>query len=266
MMKNTLIIVILNCLMSSFLFSQSIEIDYMVIENRSNYITTNHAKSRLLIQNFTSLFYTLNPDATQYVAAKDPEEYISSKGNKMVRIDQFVLDRIKDEKIFKDYINEDLLYTDNILGKDVNIKESIDIMQWTIIPNKDSVILNYSCQKAITEFRGRTYEAYFSAEINSFGGPWKFDGLPGLILSVRSIDDYFVIHPIKLQSRKDSTPISNPYKAENVFLSWEEFKKLYEKKLKEMLKKMKAGSDSGDSGKITIMDKIESLDIKELSY
>lgn len=56
-------------------------------------------------------------------------------------------------------------------------------MQWEILPER-KVISGYTCQKAITTFRGRTWEAWFTNQIPFSNGPWKFQGLPGLILQV----------------------------------------------------------------------------------
>ena len=52
---------------------------------------------------------------------------------------------------------------------------------WTILEDKKQ-ILNYNCQKAITTFRGRDYEAWFTIDIPVPFGPWKLNGLPGAIL------------------------------------------------------------------------------------
>lgn len=49
-------------------------------------------------------------------------------------------------------------------------------------------ILGYTCQKAITEWRGRHYEAWFASEIPINEGPMKFGGLPGLIFKLNDVD------------------------------------------------------------------------------
>lgn len=57
-------------------------------------------------------------------------------------------------------------------------KPSID---WKIT-NEQNKILGFSVFKAIGNFRGREYTAWFTYEIPVALGPWKLDGLPGLIL------------------------------------------------------------------------------------
>lgn len=58
---------------------------------------------------------------------------------------------------------------------------------WKITADQ-KMIGEYSPTKAIVEFRGRAYEAWFSEEIPINAGPCKFFALPGLILKVGSTD------------------------------------------------------------------------------
>ena len=51
--------------------------------------------------------------------------------------------------------------------------------------------MGYPCQKATATFRGRDYEAWFTPEIPVNDGPWKFFGLPGLILKVTDAENIF---------------------------------------------------------------------------
>ena len=54
-------------------------------------------------------------------------------------------------------------------------------MKWSIENSVDSVF-GYKCQKAITEYGGRKYIVWFTRDIPISTGPWKFAGLPGIIL------------------------------------------------------------------------------------
>ena len=52
------------------------------------------------------------------------------------------------------------------------------------LTNEKKQILNYNCKKATTSFRGRDFEAWYTEEVPLKNGPWKFCGLPGLIVKV----------------------------------------------------------------------------------
>ena len=59
--------------------------------------------------------------------------------------------------------------------------EPINSFDWEMLPGKQT-ILGYECNKAQTIFRGRTWTVWFTFDISYSSGPWKFGGLPGLIL------------------------------------------------------------------------------------
>lgn len=55
--------------------------------------------------------------------------------------------------------------------------------EWKILPDKQK-IGEYNAQKATTNFGGRRWTAWFSTELPFQDGPYKFYGLPGLIVKL----------------------------------------------------------------------------------
>ena len=64
------------------------------------------------------------------------------------------------------------------------VLETIPVFKWVIDSKESKKIGNYDCRKATTTFRGRNYIAWYTVDIPTQFGPWKFNGLPGLILEV----------------------------------------------------------------------------------
>jgi len=62
--------------------------------------------------------------------------------------------------------------------------------KWEIIEETDT-IMGYLCQKAKINYSGRNYTAWFAKDIAVNDGPWKFWGLPGLILKCSDDDGLF---------------------------------------------------------------------------
>lgn len=89
----------------------------------------------------------------------------------------------KDRFIYTDYKVNLLFTTFNIYSRNYIIKEKIPNFKWEL-SNETKKIDNYLLHKATTYFRGRNYIAWYSIEIPIKAGPWKFQGLPGLIFEV----------------------------------------------------------------------------------
>jgi GLPGLI family protein len=85
-------------------------------------------------------------------------------------------------KIEKKYPDMKVTYSDQISMKRFGYEEA-DKMSWTILPQKEK-IGEYPTQKATTEYGGRKWTAWFTTEIPFPDGPYKFAGLPGLIVKV----------------------------------------------------------------------------------
>lgn len=92
-------------------------------------------------------------------------------------------------KVTKTYPNMEVTYTENILQDKVSYQEQLKL-DWKVNPEK-AQIGEYKAQKATTSFGGREWTAWFSTDIPFQDGPYKFHGLPGLIVKVEDSEkDY----------------------------------------------------------------------------
>ncbi|MCP9198905.1 GLPGLI family protein [Gramella sp. GC03-9] len=95
-------------------------------------------------------------------------------------------------QIVKNYKQEELYYL-------LKIPKTIDrfyypqdsnLFDWSI-ENETKKIKDYQVQKATTSFAGRDYIAWFTPEIPIADGPYKFNGLPRLILEIHDTKNYW---------------------------------------------------------------------------
>lgn len=101
-------------------------------------------------------------------------------------------------EIYKNYPQGKISVVDNVVSDYYLYEEGMDLFSWNILPETKE-ILSYQCQKAETDFRGRHYEAWFAMDLPINNGPWKFNGLPGLILSVSDSEGHFSFEAIGLE-------------------------------------------------------------------
>ena len=87
----------------------------------------------------------------------------------------------------------------------LHYSDSIPSLAWNYIAEQNDTILGYECLKATTTFAGRTYTAWFTTEIPLPYGPYKFGGLPGLILKIQDADKQFSWECIGFE--RSSSPI-----------------------------------------------------------
>jgi len=84
--------------------------------------------------------------------------------------------------------------------------EEIPIQDWKLLDDTLTVC-GYLCQKATCRFRGNDFVAWFAPELPIPNGPWKFGGLPGLILKVNDTALHYVFECIKIESHTTKFPI-----------------------------------------------------------
>lgn len=78
-------------------------------------------------------------------------------------------------------------------------KEEWPSMQWTLGTEKQT-ICGYQCQQATCHWRGRDYVAWFTSDIPMMSGPWKFGGLPGLIMKVYDTEHLYTWEAVAVEN------------------------------------------------------------------
>lgn len=169
--------------MTSSFYSQTGKITYSSIFNfGGNHI--NKTESDLFITKSASIYQSQLK--TDQKTERDERAKADSENSKSLEINITIgTDSIGD------------LYYHNLQSRNVICREPIyenrDLnyyiykdtpnIKWQLF-DEFKEISGYKCQKATTTFRGRNYEAWFTSEVPLSFGPWKFNGLPGLILEV----------------------------------------------------------------------------------
>ena len=85
---------------------------------------------------------------------------------------------------FRDAAAGRLTHTDQIGMDHLLYTEPLPAIDWELTGGERTIV-GYACRPARCTFRGRSYEAWYAPEIAVSCGPWKFGGLPGLILAIR---------------------------------------------------------------------------------
>jgi GLPGLI family protein len=83
-------------------------------------------------------------------------------------------------------------------------EEKIQPFGWKLGTERKT-ILGHECQRATCHWRGRDYVAWFAPDIPIRRGPWKFGGLPGLILKIYDTRHLYTFEAVGIE--KGSFPI-----------------------------------------------------------
>ncbi|WP_407505395.1 GLPGLI family protein [Elizabethkingia miricola] len=119
------------------------------------------------------------------------------------------------------------MYTD-LVGGYYKIKEERPL-KWKVLQEK-SVYEGYNVQKASTVFAGRKWTAWFTNEIPISDGPYKFSGLPGLILK---ISDDKQQHKMELVKTSDVFIMFEKSDQQYIEIPAKKYNKLYQDNVKD---------------------------------
>ncbi len=171
------IILLVSFFISNLLYSQKVHVKYLHVRSEvatlyeDLYIDGNKVISRQ-----DSIINFRNPSDSFGISVFKP-----GKSTKAFYYISNLMDMNKTEK--------DFFFTSSVNGNDINdnylIHDNVKKPLWSIDKKSTKTIAGYKCIKATTNFRGSSVTAYFTPDLPYSTGPFKFYGLPGLILDVR---------------------------------------------------------------------------------
>lgn len=163
----SIVLLSINC----FCQNKMIVIEYEIFYN-TDLPNTQYANLFINESKDQSIYVKLNKSKENRKVYKEDDNSISVKYNSK-----------KGSSNYMNFKNDTLISTESVFGEDYSIKEKIPKLQWELVDetkSKDAIILS----KAVCEFRGRKYIAWYSLEFPLKYGPWKLQGLPGLVFEV----------------------------------------------------------------------------------
>lgn len=176
-----------------------------------------------------------------------------------------MIQNAKGENVSKNNLNtffvrkkNEYYISDKTISKRVLIKDKPE-QNWEKT-SETKIILGYNCNTAITFFRGRKYKAYYIKDIFPDFGPWKFNGLEGLILEIASEDNKYNFTATKVDLVKPNIDLE--FITENLqkksFINWDEFTSEYKKDIDNFINKetCNCSEDGKNILKITKIEKI----------
>lgn len=85
---------------------------------------------------------------------------------------------------------DELLYIDFVYHDRLSYTEPKNNFNWTIL-HDTATINGFNCQKATASYGGRKWIAWFAPGISISDGPYKFNGLPGLIIKINDSQNHY---------------------------------------------------------------------------
>jgi GLPGLI family protein len=226
-MRKIFQIIILLIIIQSFLlwnpcysqYDNSIKIDnahiiikYMLEyhQDSTNLADKNGEEMLLFIGNKVSLFMSYNSAISDTVKAallRAEQKGVDSQ----IFMDQYTASGHQRSRfryrIYKNFAENNLTYHEYIPQNFFFYEEPLNGMKWKLISGEERVIKNYKVKKATTYYGGREWIAWFTPDIPINNGPYKFNGLPGLIVKIEDSRGHYAFTLLSFETLNTLRPI-----------------------------------------------------------
>ena len=148
-------------------------------------------------------------------------------------------------KVTKDYTKNKTFFNTRIGTDSYKILED-RTLDWKILPEKQK-IGSWEAQKATAEFAGRKWTAWFTEELPFQDGPYKFRGLPGLIVKLEDATQSHVFELKAVGKYKEEIQKVSEFVGTDKYIevNQEQFKKIFLEDRNDPAKSMKMAMANG---------------------
>ena len=102
-------------------------------------------------------------------------------------------------RIFKNYPKEDVITViEHTLDGTFRYEETLKLFSWQLTSDT-TTISGFKVQQATCNFAGRDWIAWFSPDIPYNDGPYKFNGLPGLIVKIYDTRKHYTFELVSVE-------------------------------------------------------------------
>ncbi len=217
-MKKTFILMLLLCLAFSSAHSQYIVAtgggDPLTYTDKIDTITNYHIQILYELKFMPDTLERENYDRRTTVLNLSPEGISNYCEYSLFKTDSIKSQYIENGKIRLSVMNKAMKYGGRVFDRYIIVKswpeknklfhietigfdgkfsytEDLPDFGWEVDFSQTKEIGGYTCHSAKGRYAGRDYQAWFTMDIPINDGPWKFQGLPGLILEVASLDEEY---------------------------------------------------------------------------
>ncbi len=244
-MKILIPVLLLFCNLS-FSQNQRFSYDYSFVKDTLNKQEITKELMNLDILKEGSVFYSRDVYVSDSIVNAYFDNQIKTTGS--MNVDTKLLSQRKGNvkyKILKKYPDFKVFSALKIGMDSYKVADDRKIV-WKILPERQK-IGEFNAQKATTEFAGRQWVAWFTSELPFQDGPYKFHGLPGLIVK---LEDHTKTHQFELIGVSKFTP--NPEKTsefivknKDIEINQKQYKKIFLENRNDPSKVMKQAIANG---------------------
>lgn len=201
-----------NLLLASFLFSNFYFIkwanrEYIQIEQASQ-VAANSLKylpnsTNQSDKSTSTLLLLIGPNVSEFV---HQYRFINDTAIRRFTTDHQVINYLANPqanipnamyRIYKNYPKGKLTFTDHIPSDTYRYEEALDIFNWQLTGDT-ATVCGYKSQKASCDFGGRSWVAWFAPDLLYSDGPYKFNGLQGLIVKISDTRNHYEFELISI--------------------------------------------------------------------